>query len=325
MKKINIAITGTGSLIGQAIIKSIKKSDLADKIRLVGCDYFENTVGSFWCEKNYLLPDILKEENKTQWQKSILDIIKSEDISILFVGVDFELLLFAQMKDEIKKNTGCKVIVSNEEALNIGNDKYLTYEFLKNNGLNYPKTYLASEIDTGKIEYPCILKPRVGARSKGVYVIKNKEDLLQKIPLVEGAIIQELIGDNETEYTCGVLCIDGKVIDSIALRRYLKEGNTHIAEYKKDFNPKIYEYIEEIALKLSPYGGCNLQLRLGKNQEPYLFEINPRFSGTTYMRSLFGFNEVEYMIKGILDYKPEPFELKEGKAYRYYEEKLLEN
>lgn len=325
MNKTKVMVTGTGSLIGQAIIKSIKNSDLANEVKLIGCDYFENTVGSFWCDKNYLLPDILKEGNEAQWKEDILKIIKEEEVSILFVGVDFELILFAQLKDEIEKTTGCKVVVSNEQTLNIGNDKYLTYEFLKANNLNYPKTCLASEVEDAEIEYPCILKPRVGARSKGVFVIKNKADLQKKIPLVDGAIIQELIGDGESEYTCGVLCSDGKVVSSIALRRHLKEGNTHIAEYKKDFNPRIYEYIEQIALKLNPYGGCNLQLRLGKNQEPYLFEINPRFSGTTYMRSLFGFKEVEYMIKSILGQEVKLFELKEGKAYRYYEEKLLEN
>jgi carbamoyl-phosphate synthase large subunit len=324
MKKINIAITGTGSLIGQAIIKSIKSSDMADKVKLIGCDYFRNTVGSFWCDENYILPDILKKENEKQWQKDIFEIIKKEHISILFVGVDFELSLFSKLKYEIERATGCNIIISNEKSLKISNDKYLTYEFLKKNQLNYPKTYLPSEINDMEIDYPCILKPRIGARSKNVFVINDKDDLLKKITLVDNPIIQELIGDNENEYTCGVLCLDGKIINSIALRRYLKEGNTHIAEYKKDFNPKIYTYIEKIALKLNLYGGCNFQLRLGENQEPYLFEINPRFSGTTYMRSLFGFNEVEYVIKTFSGHELKPFKLNEGKVYRYYEEKLLE-
>ena len=39
--------------------------------------------------------------------------------------------------------TKCKVIVSSEEVINIGNDKYLT-QFLKNN-LFYPQTYLAKK------------------------------------------------------------------------------------------------------------------------------------------------------------------------------------
>ena len=323
--KINIAVTGTGSLIGQAIIKSMKKSCLTNEIRIVGCDYFSNTVGSFWCDQNYILPDILKEENRVQWRHDIFKIITEESISILFVGVDFELMLFAGLKDEIEESTGCVVIVSNKRVLEIGNDKYLTYEFLKSIDLNYPETWLPDEMDQAEIEFPCILKPRVGARSKGVYVVKSKGDLLNKLPLVDGPVIQKLIGNNNSEYTCSVLCVDNKMVDSIVLHRYLKEGNTHLAEYRKYFKQNIYDYIKEIAIKLQPYGSCNLQLRLDNDQEPYLFEINPRFSGTTYMRSLLGFNEVEFMIKYVSGYHIEPFHLKEGKILRYYEEVLLEN
>ena len=316
-------VTGTGSLIGQAIIKSIKKSDLVDSIKIIGADYFSDTVGSFWCSKNYILPDILNQENKKQWQTDILKIIEDENISILFVGVDFELILFSEMKDHIMQKTGCKVVVSDKKTLLIGNDKYLTYEFLKENMLNYPKTWLPTEVESAAIEYPCIIKPRVGARSKGVFVIKNKEELMKKLSLVEDVVIQELIGDNDSEYSCGILFEEGKLVNSIALKRSLKEGNTYIAEYKKNFSPDIYRYIEDVALLLQPFGGCNLQLRLGRDSKPYLFEINPRYSGTTYMRSLFGFKEVEYTIKSILGYDTKPFKLKEGKIYRYYEEKFL--
>lgn len=325
MKKINIAVTGTGSLIGQAIIKSIKSSDMIDRIRIIGFDYFTNTIGSFWCEKNFVLPDILKEKNKKKWIDLIFKVLKNEKISILFIGIDFELHLFAKLKNKIEKNTQCKVVVSNERVIAICNDKYLTYKFLKESNLNYPKTSLVSEINDVKILYPCILKPRVGARSKGVYVIKNKKELEQKILLVKDPIIQELIGTESSEFTCGVLCFDNKIISSIALNRYLKEGNTHIAEYKNNFDNKIYEYIEKIALKLNPHGSCNMQLRLNSENEPYLFEINPRYSGTTYIRSLFGFKEVEFTIKYLLNVDTPCFQLKEGKAYRYYEEKLLEN
>ena len=37
--KVNIAVTGIGSLIGQAVIKSIQRSDLKDKINIIGFDY----------------------------------------------------------------------------------------------------------------------------------------------------------------------------------------------------------------------------------------------------------------------------------------------
>ncbi len=323
MNKINILVTGTGSLICQAIIKSIKQSSLKDDIYIVGYDYFPETVGSFWCDKNYILPDILKPENKDNWQEQIFDIIKRDNISLLFIGLDFELILFAELKEKIESQTKCKVIVADKKVLTIGNDKYLTAQFLKENGLNYPKTYLIDEFKDGYIDYPCILKPRVGARSKGVSIINSKEELYKKANIVEGAIVQELIGNKDSEYTCGILYLDNKLISSIALKRVLKEGNTHLARFNKNFSPKIYDYLNEIAHKLKPYGSCNLQLRTDEKGEPFLFEINPRFSGTTYIRSLFGYKEVEYIIKYLLGMSNESFELIEGTVCRYYEEKLV--
>lgn len=318
-----ILITGTGSLIGQAIIKSLQKSKYCEEWNLIGCDYFPNTVGSFWCEKNYILPDILKEDMTTEWRKAIFEIVQENQIKIIYVGVDFELLEFEKMKEDLFVKFQCTVVVSSRETLEIGNDKYRTYEFLRDNDLNYPNTCIVEDINMRNMNYPCILKPRIGARSKGVYTISSETELIEKSKLLENGIVQELIGTAEQEYTCGVICLEGELIASIALKRTLKEGNTFFAEYRKDYPIAIYEYIESIAKELNICGSCNFQLRLNEKQEPVLFEINPRFSGTTYMRTLFGFNEVECITKWILDRQHIQFNLHEGQVIRYYDEKLI--
>ena len=79
MDKVKIGITGSGSLFGQAIIKSIKNSIWNEKAFLVGFDYFADTVGSLWVDKNFLLPDFLKADtNEKDWLGELIDIIKAE-------------------------------------------------------------------------------------------------------------------------------------------------------------------------------------------------------------------------------------------------------
>ena len=322
--KYNIGVTGTGSLIGQAIIKSIKNSNESNRFQIIGFDYFNDTVGSFLCKKNYKLTDIYANPDlEENWLKEVLLAIKEELIDILFIGIDFELELFAKYKNLIEENTKCKIIISSLDAIKIGNDKYLTYEFLRDNNLYYPVTNLPNDVNFDEIDYPVIVKPRVGARSRGVFKVDNKEELVNKIKIIENPIIQEYIGSESTEYTCGIIYLDGELKASIALNRTLKEGNTYISEHSNKTDKIIMDYISEISNKLKPYGSCNLQLRVDSKGIPKLFEINPRHSGTTYIRSLFGFNEILYIINYITEGKETKMVLKEGRAIRFFDEKLI--
>lgn len=322
---INIGVTGTGSLIGQAILKCLKKSKFAEKTHIIGFDYFSDTIGGYWCNTNYLLPDIYKDPKKeTIWLEEIKRIIDKEDLQFLFVGVDFELPLFAKYKEELEKKSNLKILVSSNEVIEIGNDKYKTAEFLKNNDLFFPKTKLFKDCDPEKVLYPTILKPAVGARSRGVYVVKNSAELIEKAATIDIPVVQELVGDEETEYTCGVLMLDKKFISSIVLRRTLKEGNTAKAYHKKDFPNIISTYIKQIAEKLQPYGSCNLQLRIDEKGVPKLFEINPRHSGTTYMRAHFGYNEVEMILDYFLNGQTGSPVTREGVVIRFYDEMFQE-
>lgn len=318
-----IGVTGVGSLIGQGIIKSITRSQYASEYTIIGFDYFKDTVGSFWCHKNYILPDILKEELREIWLDTIIQIINDEKIQILFIGIDFELPVLAKNKIFIESKTSCKVMVSGSNVIEIGNDKFKTYEFLKNNGLNYPQTFIPDECDWSKIVYPVIVKPRIGARSIGVTKVNSEAELQRALDLAKEPIIQECIGDETTEYTCGVISLNKKAEQIIVLNRSLKQGNTYLSEYKNNFPEIIYDYLKDITALLQPYGSTNYQLRMDHQGIPKLFEINPRHSGTTYMRTLFGFNEVIYILKNILEDKTISFDLKEGKAMRFYDEALV--
>lgn len=323
-----ICVTGTGSLIGQAIIKSIKNSSFKNE-RLIGIDYFKDTIGSYWTDENYILPDILnKNITEEDWLHSTLSIIQSEKIDILFIGVDFELHLFSKYKTEIQDKTSCIVIVSSEDVISIADDKYLTYQFLKENNLFYPSTFLEEEIEealqTKKIGFPLIVKPRNGFRSVDVYLVNDKKELFERIQQINNPLIQECIGTKEDEYTCGVIAFNDEVKESIVLRRDLKDGNTSTAYLKHNYPPIIREYIENVSKKLRQFGVCNFQLRVDSKGIPKIFEINARHSGTTYIRSLYGFNEIEYLLEYLLNKQEISFTIKEGTVKRYFEEFLVE-
>ena len=64
---------------------------------------------------------------------------------------------------------------------------------------------------------------------------------------------------------------------------------------------------------------------MDENGIPKLFEINPRHSGTTYMRSHFGYNEVEMILDYFLTGHVENTTTREGVVIRFYDEMFQEN
>ena len=323
----NIAVTGTGSLIGQAIIKSIKSSRFKSN-KLIGMDYFSDTIGSHWTDSNYVLPDILDDDVDNRiWVDFIVSVIQENKVKILFIGVDFELYLFSKYKHYIENLTSCVIVVSDKKTIKIADDKYLTYKFLKDNHFNYPLTFLTTEIDNAivkqEITFPMVVKPRNGYRSRNIYVVRDKIELYEKIQLIENPIIQEYIGNDKTEYTCGVITFHGNVKQSIVLKRDLKDGNTSRTYLKNSFSKDIKEYIEKVSAELGQFGVCNFQLRIDNNI-PKIFEINARHSGTTYFRSIYGFNEIEYLLEYFLNNKEIEFKIREGIVHRYFDEFFVE-
>ena len=100
--------------------------------------------------------------------------------------------------------------------------------------------------------------------------------------------------------------------------RILKHGTSWIV--KSINNEKLKKNILTIGKKIKGVGSLNFQMKKHKNKF-YIFEINPRFSGTTSVRAFFGFNEPEMFIKSFfLKKEIRNCKYKIGMAYRYFED-----
>lgn len=320
-----VGVTGAGSLIGQAIIKSVVRSKTKERVHLVGFDPFEDAMGLAWVDEARLLPNMLAPEYREDaWLDALMEEIRGHGIQVLLVGLDFELPVLARQRELIHAETGCQVVVSDPEVVAIADDKYLTARFLDGAGLAHPATWLPDDVQPGELPFPVVVKPRHGARSRGVSVVTEPDELPVALGVAEDPVIQELVGSDDEEYTCGVICFDGLVERSIALRRTLSEGNTRAACYSRSTPRVIYDYLNAAAEALRPLGACNFQLRLGADGVPRIFEINARHSGTTYIRSLFGYREVEYVLARVLGWPLPEFQLREGCVRRYFDEMFVQ-
>ena len=111
----------------------------------------------------------------------LLKYCKENKIDMIISLFDMDLLVLARHKEDFE-GIGTRVIVSEPSIIEVCNDKWATFEYLKKHGFNTPQTYLSlhdilSAVQTGELNYPIIVKPRFGCGSISVSTAYDEEDL----------------------------------------------------------------------------------------------------------------------------------------------------
>ncbi len=289
-----VLVTAVGGNTAQGVVKALRASTIP--FTIIGVDADPLSAG-FSLVDHYAQLPLASADNYVEQLDLLLEIQRPEAI---YVCSPPELLRFSHQKSYLEKKWGLSVFVQPTEVVEIGNDKFKTYQFLKSHGFPHPKTCLLSDKAglsrlVQEVDFPVILKPRIGSGSLGVFKIINRDQLQQFQAIAETTVVQECIGEDSAEYTATTIAgFDGKIKASIILHRTLHQGTTYRTElFESD---EITGSLISIAEALKTVGACNFQFRIQEGK-PYIFEINPRFSGTAGIRYLYGFNDPELVFR----------------------------
>lgn len=290
---VKILVTGAGALLGQGIIRSLRKSAL--KPYIIAADPSPLSAGLYWADAARLV----EMANSPRYLDTLGKILKMDKPDILIPGTDVELSILAQARESLESEFGMHVLVSSPDVVRIADDKWLTAQFFSKYGFGYVPSCLPGEEDRliEDVGFPLIVKPRIGARSVGFSRINNREELRRAIETQPNIVIQKKVGSVDREYTAGTLTFDGRCEASIVMRRDLRDGNTYRA-FVEPF-PELNRMVTRAAECLMAYGPANFQFML-EDGEMKIFEINARFSGTTPLRAMVGFNEVEMAVNRVV-------------------------
>lgn len=295
-KKISVLVTGAGGGVGVSIIKAAKLAGY----KIIAVDMKLLSAGLLRSDRGYLVP----KATSPDYIPKLIEICRKENVDALIPGSDPELPVITSSKKQIEEKTDTVVVVCAREAVETGRSKYKTYRFLKKSGFPYCESALkdgASEL-AEKVGFPLVVKPDTGSGSVDSFIASDKDELKFYIKQVERRgwipLIQECLQPPDEEYTTGVMFSrDLQLIGSITLRRHLKKGSSYVA-ISEDF-PRVRLEMERVAKELHTSGPLNLQCRL-TDRGPVIFEINPRFSGTTPVRAVLGFNDVKFVVENFL-------------------------
>lgn len=230
---------------------------------------------------------------------TIIDIVKKHNIRAVISLNDLELPVLSARKKEIER-FGAKVIVSDEQVIEISFDKWETVKFLNEIGLKSPKTFASlseakEAIQAGELRFPLVLKPRWGSASVGIDFIESEKELdlayqLQTIRLKRSflanilsdkclstaILIQEKI--QGTEYGMDVLNdFEGNYVGTFVRKKLsMRAGETDkaISVIDERFN----QIGEIIGKNLKHIGNLDCDV-FESNGELYVLELNPRFGG----------------------------------------------
>jgi carbamoyl-phosphate synthase large subunit len=288
-----VMVTGAGALLGQGILRSLAASPLRPTV--VALDPSPLAPGLYWTEHRALIP-MAKDP---AYLGAIDALLAAHRPDALMIGTDVELLLLAQHRAELEARHGTKIVVSSPTVVGIADDKWLTFQFLREHGFLAPDSCLPGDEEAliARVGFPLVVKPRVGARSIGLSVVRDRAELARAIASLPAPVIQECVATDQDEYTAGTLTFDGRCEASIVMRRDLRDGNTWRA-YVEAF-PELDPTVRRMAEALGAFGPANFQFRVD-GQGVKVFEINGRFSGTTPLRMLAGFNEVDLVLRRVV-------------------------
>ncbi|CAI8328205.1 MAG: Uncharacterised protein [Gammaproteobacteria bacterium] len=317
--EITVLVTGIGAIIGQGIIKSLRKSKFS--VRIVGLDRSNRSPGPFLCDA--FRQKLHYEEDTQEYVAFWRDILKKEPVDAVIPGLEVDVF-FLDAHRALFQEFGVAVVLNRPELIALSADKWQLGEQLADAGLrcipsSIPESWEQAVLELGQA--PLLLKPRNGNGSRGIARLYDERDFQYwRAKSGDNWMLQRIVGDDSSEFTVGVFGFgDGKSIDPIVLKRRLSAvGNTLEATVANDL--VIEEATERLTQHFKPLGPTNYQFRK-EGDTAYLLEINPRFSSSNSLRTAFGFNEAEMAID-YFKFRRIPGQpvLKAGTAWRYSED-----
>jgi carbamoyl-phosphate synthase large subunit len=217
-------------------------------------------------------------------------------------------------------------------VVDIGMDKLRTAAFLDQHGFAHPRFAKVAATEIERVDwYPVVVKPAIGGGgSVDCFLAQSPRELACLAELLGDRattmMVQEYVGTPDDEYTVGVLHdLDGRLVNSIAIRRELhSQLNVRIRARNRtarrdlgpmlvissgyshgviDDFPDVRAQCEAVSAALGVRGPVNIQCRM-VDGGVQIFEINPRFSGTTSLRAMVGYNEPDALVRHHLCNEP---------------------
>lgn len=267
---------------------------LAGRGKVIGADMDITAPGLVDCDEQCLVPGVYS----ANYIDLLLDLCKEKQISLLVSLNDLELPVLAAAKTRFEK-MGVTVVVSDSQIIDTCFDKLTTYQWLSARNIPAPPTYAdlhaaLAAANGGKLDFPCIVKPRWGSGSIGIFMVHDVEEMKAAHALVMSQVTRGMLSTasradlqhsvliqarcDGDEYGCDILNDFTGNTRAVVTKQKLamRAGETDKAVVRN--NAKLTEFCQSLGQQLGHVGNLDCDIFVdGDNFQ--VLELNPRFGG----------------------------------------------
>ena len=317
-----LLVTNTRNPQAYAIIRALRPHSEKVVVTMYGktrlAARLSHAANSRLVDKRYYVPSPVEDwragkiqrentEREEAYIQTILRICEQEKIDTLFPSYDAHVYVFSKNKERFEK-IGVLIPIPDYEAVITPLDKYRTIQAAQEVGFPCPKTFLPqSEEDATRIAnelgFPLIMKRRFTAGGRGMHLIKDLPELLDKLRSREDNfgtfVMQEYIpGRRFNEFD---IMLDKKGELKMVFCRKLLEHSRRFCLVTFLDSPVSQPYAPHAARmiqKLGWWGGITVQTFIDpRDNTAKLMEINPRLGLGLWARTEAGINQPLMMLK----------------------------
>jgi len=239
--------------------------------RIIGADCSPLNNAWHFVDEFFTCPEI----DDQRFEPWLFKLINEQEIDLIIPSRDGDLRVLSQLKNEVSDRFSCRIVVSDEDALDICLNKEKFYSWCVEHDFK-----VAEKFEKGQVErqlLPLFIKPKEGSGSANALKVATWEQWLSVSKAIDGTfIIQRFI--SSPEYTVDVFSDDlGRVKTVVPRARLLTFAGESI-HGKVELDEYIIADVTRLSEKLRLQGHNTVQCF--KTLDGILMsEVNARYGG----------------------------------------------
>jgi carbamoyl-phosphate synthase large subunit len=318
---LSILVTGAGAPGIRGTIYALRSNPEQRPVRIVGVDTDDDVVGRFLVDAFFQVPP----PESPAYLDAIRSICRQEGVSLILPQTTREVVVLSRCKEELERDR-LRIMVSDEQAIELANNKWTLLVRCQELGLPCPAFHIAGTEDelvgcVRKLGYPAqpvVVKPLVSNGMRGFRVLRSEpwdvlrflaekppsgetslDDLLRILRRGPGwpqlLVTEYLPGP---EYSVDVFLGEKLAVALPRLRKTIRSGITFRSqtELRQDMVTFSLCIARDIGLRYA----FGFQFKLDADSVPRILECNPRIQGTMVASVFSGANVIWFGVKELI-------------------------